>query len=167
MAVRAGTHAQPAPGRGSLRALVAGGRRRNRTDALEAVLDHLEDEGWLVLPGVETDAGHIEHLAVGPGGVFTLETCADSGRISVETIDERTYDGPYALARRLEDALGRTVTPVLVYRYAKLSRPVSRQRGVMVVMAKTLGEHLLRRRARLTDAEVHGLFHQLVGLGEG
>jgi len=163
MAVRAGTHAQPAPGRGSLRTLVAGGRRRNRTGALDAVLEHLEDEGWLVLPGVETDAGHIEHLAVGPAGVFTLETCADHGRISVETIDERSYAGPCARARVVAAAIGRPVTPVLVYSHAKLSRDVSRQRGVIVVMTKTLAGHLLRRRARVGDAEVHSLYHQLVG----
>jgi hypothetical protein len=161
MAVRAGTHAQPAPRRGSLRALVAGGRRR--TDALASVLDQLEDHGWLVLRGIDTEEGHVETVAVGPAGVFTIEACAAGGRVSVERIDERAYVGPCARARQVEAAIGRPVTPVLVYSRAKLSREVSRQRGVMVVMTKTLGGHLLRRRPRLSDAEVHSRYHQLVG----
>jgi len=165
MAVRTSAHAQPLPGRSSLRALV--GRWGREGDAVEALLDGLGEAGWHTLHDVDTEAGRIEHLAVGPAGVFVVATSDRGGRISVETIDERTYDGPYALARRLEDTLGHKVTPVLVYRYGKLSRPVSRQRGVIVAMTKTLGEHLLRRRARLTDAEVHSLFHQLVGLSEG
>ena len=64
----------------------------------------------------------------------------------------------------MAEAIDHKVTPVLVYPHARLSRPVSRQRGVIVAMTKTLGGHLLRRRARLTDAEVHSLYHQLVGM---
>jgi hypothetical protein len=127
------------------------------------VLDPLEDMGWLVLPDVETEEGDIEQVAVGPTGVFTIESCPTGGRISVETIDERAYVGPRVRARQVEAAIGCPVTPVLVYPYAKLSRDVSRQRGVIVVMTRTLAGHLLRRRARLTEAEVHSHFHQLVG----
>jgi hypothetical protein len=162
MAVRAGTHAQPAPSRGSLRALVE--RWSRDGDTVAALLERLGDLGWFVLHGVDTPAGRLDHLAVGPAGVFTIEACPRSGRISVETINERTFVDPCARARCVGEAIGHKVTPVLVYPYARLSRPVSRQRGVIVVMTKTLGEHLLRRRARLTDAEVHSLYHQLVGM---
>jgi hypothetical protein len=161
MAVRAGTHAQPARRHGSLRALLPSGRRR--AHPLAAVLEPLEDLGWLVLPGVDTEEGHIEQVAVGPAGVFTIESCPSGGRISVEKIDERAYAGPCARARHVEAAIGRPVTPVLVFPYAKLSRDVSRQRGVIVVMTRTLAGHLLRRRPRLTEAEVHSHYHQLVG----
>src|SRR4051795_3759370 len=161
MAVRAGTHAQPARRRASLRALLASGRRR--ADPFASVLDPLEDLGWLVLPGVDTEAGHNEQGAGGPGGVFTIESCPSGGRISVEKIDERAYVGPCARARHVEAAIGRPVTPVLVYPYARLSRDVSRQRGVIVVMTRTLAGHLLRRRPRLTAAEVHSHYHRLGG----
>lgn len=161
MAVRAGTHAQPARRRASLRGLLGSGRRP--ADPLTSVLDPLEDMGWLVLAGVDTEAGHIEQVALGPAGVFTIESCPSGGRISVETIDERAYAGPRVRARHVEAAIGRPVTPVLVYPYAKLSRDVSRQHGVIVVMGRTLAGHLLRRRPRLTEAEVHSHYHQLVG----
>jgi hypothetical protein len=162
MAVRTGAHAEPLPGRRSLRALA---RRWGRDgDTVGALLDGMGEAGWHTLHDVDVDGGRIEHLTVGPAGVFAIATSHQSGRVSVERIDERTYAAPYALARRVEAALGRKVTPVLVYRYARLSRPVSRQRGVVVVMTRTLGEHLSRRRARLTDAEVHSLHHQLLGL---
>jgi hypothetical protein len=162
MAVRAGTHAQPAQSRGSLRALIE--RWGRDGDSVASVLESLGELGWFVLHGVDTPAGRLDHLAVGPAGVFTIETSTSGGRISVQTINERTFIDPWARARRVEQAIGHKVTPVLVYPHARLSRPVSRQRGVIVVMTKTLGEHLLRRRARLTDAEVHSLYHQLVGM---
>jgi hypothetical protein len=165
MAVRAGTHAQPAPSRGSLRALVE--RWGRDGDTVASLLESLADVGWFVLHGVDTPEGPVDHLAVGPAGVFTIEASSGGGRISVETINERTFVAPCARARLVEQAIGHKVTPVLVYPYARLSRPVSRQRGVIVVMTKTLGEHLLRRRARLTDAEVHSLYHQLVGMSWG
>ena len=165
MAVRAGTHAPPARRRAAFRTLLGSGRRR--ADPLTSVLDPLEDMGWLVLAGVDTEAGHIEQVAVGPAGVFAIESCPTGGRISVETIDERAYAGPCARARHVEAAIGRAVTPVLVYPYAKLSRDVSRQRGVIVVMTRTLAGHLLHRRPRLTEAEVHSHYHQLVGTLDG
>ncbi len=162
MAARAGTHARPAPGRGSLRALVA--RWGRDGDAVGTLLEGLGDVGWLTVQGVDTPEGRIDHLAVGPGGVFAISATERGGRVSVETIDERTYTEHVSRARLVERAVGCKVTPVLVYPFAKLSRPVSRQRGVMVVMPKGLGQHLLRRRARLSDAEVHSLHHQLIGM---
>src|SRR4051812_49996054 len=109
MAVRAGTHAQPARRRASLRGLLGSGRRP--ADPLTSVLDPLEDMGWLVLPGVDTEAGHIEQVALGPAGVFTIESCPSGGRISLETIDERAYARPRARARPLQAAVGPAGTP--------------------------------------------------------
>src|SRR4051794_25313181 len=135
MAVRAGTHAHPAPSRGSLRALVE--RWGRDGDSVASLLESLSEVGWFVLHGVETPAGHLEHLAVGPAGVFTVETNSRGGRISVPTIKERPSIAPCARARLVEEATGHRVTPVLVSPYARLSRPVSRQRGVIVVMTKS------------------------------
>jgi Nuclease-related domain len=159
MAVRA--HADAAPRRGPLRGLL--GRLGSRETTVESILDGLHSQGWLVVHGVETPEGRIDHIAVGPAGVFAVSTRAVAGRISVEKIDERSYTEPFALARRVEVAIGRKVTPVLVYSRARLSRPVSRQRGVVVVTAKTLAGHLLRRRTRLTRAEVNSLYLQVAG----
>src|SRR3954467_3686203 len=80
MAVRAGTHAQPARRRASLRGLLGSGRRPG--GPLTPGLDPLEDMGWLVLAGVDTEAGHIEQIALGPAGVFTIESCPKRGRHS-------------------------------------------------------------------------------------
>src|SRR3954453_2888574 len=109
MAVRAGTHAQPASSRGSLRTLV---KRWGRDgDPVGSLLEGLADEGWFVLPGLDTPAGHVHHLAVGPAGVFTIESSARGGRISVETIDERTFVAPCARARLVAQPIGHKVTP--------------------------------------------------------
>jgi hypothetical protein len=160
MAVRA--HVEATPRRGSLRGLVD--RASGGEHTVAAILDGMSEQGWLALHEVATPHGTIDHVVVGPAGVFVISTSAGRGRISVETIDERTYVEPYALARRVEAMIGHKVTPVLVYSQAKLSRDVSRQRGVMVVMAKTLAGHLDRRRDRLASAEVNSLYHQLVGM---
>src|SRR4051812_50174361 len=104
MAVRAGTHAQPARRRASLRGLLGSGRRP--ADPLTSVLDPLEDMGWLVLPGVDTEAGHIEQVALGPAGVFTIESCPSGGRLSPGTIHERAHPGPPAPARPAAAPIG-------------------------------------------------------------
>src|SRR5215210_818889 len=49
MAVRAGTHAQPAPSRGSLRALLE--RWGRDGDTVASLLESLADVGWFVLHG--------------------------------------------------------------------------------------------------------------------
>jgi hypothetical protein len=159
MAVRA--HVDAPPRRGPLRGLL--GKLGSRETTVESILDGLHAQGWLALHGVETPHGRIDHIAVGPAGVFAVTTRGVAGRVSVEKIDERGYAEPFALARRVEAAIGRKVTPVVVYSHAKLSRPVSRQRGVMVVMAKALADHLGRRRTRLSRAEINSLYLQLAG----
>jgi len=136
--------------------------RGDRT--VTTILDGLADHGWLVMHDVETSHGRIEHVVVGPPGVFTVLTSERKGRISMESTDERTYAEPYAHARRVEAAISCKVTPVLVYSRAKLSRPMSRQRGVMVLTTAALADHLGRRRPRLTAAEVDSLHHQLIGM---
>src|SRR4051794_41291935 len=108
MAVRAGTHAQPARRRASLRGLLGSGRRP--ADPLTSVLDALEDMGWLVLAGVDTEAGHIEQVALGPAGVFTIESCPSGGRISLPTIDARAHPGPPVPPRPREAAIRPPVT---------------------------------------------------------
>jgi hypothetical protein len=61
----------------------------------------------------------------------------------------------YAQAKHLERLLGTTVAPLLVFSRAYLvGRPVSRQRGVMVLPARMLAEHLARRPARLSPTQV-------------
>src|SRR4051812_16568487 len=139
MAVRAGTHAQPARRRASLRGLLGSGRRP--ADPLTSVLDPLEDMGWLVLAGVDTEAGHIEQVALGPAGVFTIESCPSGGRISVETIDERAYPGPPLPARHVEAAIGPPGTAGVVYPCAEPSPHGSRPHRGSVVIGRTPGRH--------------------------
>jgi hypothetical protein len=119
------------------------------------ILDGLGDAGWHAIHDVYTGRGNIDHIVVGPGGVVTVETKSHGGRINVEHIDARMLRQPYAQAKHLERLLGTTVAPLLVFSRAYLvGRPVSRQRGVLVLPARMLAEHLARRPARLSPAQV-------------
>jgi hypothetical protein len=52
--------------------------RRDRGATAEeyvgALLEQLVPEGWRVLHDVNTGRGNVDHVVLGPGGVFTVET---------------------------------------------------------------------------------------------
>lgn len=59
-------------------------------------LRRLERAGWTVVHDVQRERGNIDHIAVGPPGVFMIETKNYTGRISVqgeELLIQHTDDG--------------------------------------------------------------------------
>jgi hypothetical protein len=96
--------------------------------AVARKLDKLSNRGWHVLHSINTSAGDIDHLAIGPHGVYVINTKHHPhGRIAVtdKTITVNGYRQPYAtqvsreaqLARAaLSQAWGRPVhvTPLIV-----------------------------------------------------
>jgi hypothetical protein len=126
-----------------------------------AILDSLNVHGWLTIHDVDTGRGNIDHVLVGPGGVLTVETKSHRGRLSVARLDERMLKQAYAEAKYVEGIVGHTVAPLLVFSRAYLDRPVSRQRGVLVMPARMLAGHLARRPARLSATEVADLHRRL------
>lgn len=93
--------------------------------------------------------GNIDHVVVGPGGVFTIETKSHAGRRKVDQIDPAWLAQACAQAKVLERVAGTKVQPLLVFSRAYLDRPVSRHKGVVVLPARMLAGHLRRRRAVL------------------
>lgn len=98
------------------------------------VLSKLEGEGWLILHDLSAGRGNVDHIAVGPGGVYLLDSKRLGGSVSVspagvtvQRIDdpELTYQHTgtghlVSLARQTHDrVLSQTrirtwVTPVMV-----------------------------------------------------
>ena len=122
-----------------------------------AILDALAPQGWRVVHDIDTGRGNVDHVVVGPGGVFTIETKSHAGRIEVDRIDASMWRQAYAQAKWVEQAIGAKTTPLLVFSRAYLSRLVARRRGVTVLPARMLSGHLLRRRPALSTAEIERL----------
>jgi hypothetical protein len=125
------------------------------------LLEELED-GWLALHDVDTGHGNIDHVVIGPGGLFTIETKSHRGRISVDRIERRMLGQAYAQRKWLERVTGRDVEALLVFSTAYLDRAVARRRGVLVLTSRVLAKHLASRRHVLSAEEVATIGRGLV-----
>jgi len=126
-----------------------------------AILEGLGPD-WHVLHGVWLGRGDIDHVLVGPGGTFTIETKANRGQIPVDRIEERMLNQAYAESKTLAKVSGLEVHPLLVFSEAYLigSCPAHR-RGVTIVPARMLAGYLERRRPQLTTAEAEEISETL------
>jgi hypothetical protein len=124
------------------------------------VLDSLAENGWQTLHGVYLGRGDIDHIAVGPGGIFTVETKSFRGRLSVENIYPESVSQAYRHKRRIEEITGERVHPLLVFSDAYLmGKMPAFQRGVVILPARMLASHLSRRTPVLSvdqARELHG-----------
>jgi len=125
------------------------------------VLAGKEADGWRALHDVSFGRGNIDHVVIGAGGVFTVETKSHPGRISVDRVDPRMLAQAYAESKALERVAGQPVVPLLVFSRAYIDRPRKRK-GVVVLPARMLSGHLDRRAACLTPVEVDGLYERLL-----
>jgi hypothetical protein len=144
-------------------------------EATAKVLRPLEQEGWRILHDLEHEQGNIDHIAVGPGGVFLLNSKWLQGDVEVQddgVLVRRIEDpelsysarlGPAArgssaeLSQRLRAArLNNWVQPVIVIsgRFAVGTRA---EKGVDYVGVDYLAQFLRDRPARLTDGEIEGI----------
>jgi hypothetical protein len=126
------------------------------------LLDGLVDHGWRPLHDVSLGRGNIDHILIGPGGLFAIETKSHPGRINVARIDPAMLKQAYAERKTLERLTGMKADALLVFSRAYLVPAVSRQRGVLVLPARMLAGHLARREPRLDAAEVDRIHSRLV-----
>jgi nuclease-like protein len=127
------------------------------------ILDGLAASGWLTLHDVASAGGHVDHIAVGPSGVFAIETKSQRGRVSASRISRRWLARACAERERLERASGVRVHPLLVFSDAHLvGQPVSRRRGVLVLSARALASHLATRQRVLTAEQVRESYSRIV-----
>jgi hypothetical protein len=128
-----------------------------------AILDGLSADGWLTVHDAWTGRGNIDHIAIGPGGIMTIETKSRRGLISSSAVSERWLAQAYAERKRLEELTGEKVDALLVLSDAYLlGKSVSRQRGVLVLPARMLAGHLARRKHLLTAEQVETAYARVV-----
>jgi hypothetical protein len=125
------------------------------------ILDSLVDDGWRPIHDIDTGRGNIDHVVIGPGGVFSVETKSHPGRIRAANVDPSMLRQSYAQCKALERITGIQVHPLLVFSRAYLTPAVSRQRGVTVLPARMLAGHLARRGRRLGTSEINRIHTQL------
>jgi hypothetical protein len=92
------------------------------------ILDALD--GWQVYHDLATGRGNIDHVIIGPAGVFTVETKSQAGRIAADRIQETWLKQAYAQTKSLQEAIDRPVTPMLVFTRAFLTPAVTPRRGM-------------------------------------
>ncbi len=141
-------------------------RRERGAEAEErvgAIIDGLAADGWLSLHDVTAgERGNIDHVIVGPAGVFTVETKSHRGRIGIDRIDRAWLAQAYAQRMAIERITGRRVEALLVFSDAYLiGKAVARTRGVLVLPARMLPGHLARRAPSLSADEVQALHGRL------
>ncbi len=133
-------------------------------ESVGAVLDGLAGEGWLAIHDVSLGRGNVDHVVVGPGGIFTIETKANRGRIRVDRIESRMLKQAYAECKLIERITGMEVQALLVFSEAYLVGSVpARREGVTVLPARLLAWYLGRRRPVMSVEEARTLHGRLVG----
>lgn len=126
------------------------------------VLDGLADGGWLTLHDFSLGGENIDHIVMGPGGIFTVETKSFPGRLPIDSIYPEVLKQAYRHKKRLERITGETVQPLLVYSDAFLVGKVPAfRRGVRIMPARMLASFLSRRTPVLTMGEARELHGRL------
>lgn len=131
--------------------------------AVGTVLAQLEDDGWRALHDISLGRGNVDHVLIGPGGIFTIETKSHPGRIGIDRIDPRMLKQAYAEKKLLERITGLKVQPLLVFSRAYLvGRVPAKRQGVTILPACMLPHYFSRRRPVLEEGQSDSVYQRLV-----
>ncbi len=118
------------------------------------LLEQLAGGGWSVIHDAGLAHGNIDHIALGPAGLFTVETKSHPGPVRVRAIHGATLRQAQEERETLERVTGERVEPLLVFSRAWVDKPLARRRGVRVIPARMLLGYLTRRAHTLTPEQV-------------
>jgi hypothetical protein len=147
------------------------GRWRRGAEGEEVVgriLEEMSAGGWHVIHDVTFGRGNIDHIAIGPGGVFAVETKSHGGRLSVDRLDPKMLSQAYAEKKTLETVSGLEVRPLLVFSRAYLlERPPVQRQGVTILPARMLPHFFSRQRPTMSPQEARQVHDRLaVAVGQ-
>jgi hypothetical protein len=118
------------------------------------LLEQLAHEGWRVIHDASLGRGNVDHILIGPAGVFTVETKSAPGPVRVSRVHGGAFAQAQAQRRAIERACGCEVEPLIVYSRAWVDRPMARRRGVRVLPARMLLGYLAKQQQRLDPSQV-------------
>jgi hypothetical protein len=159
---------RPSPDARAWRQGAAGERRTAR------LLDPLERHGWAILHdlAVPSSQANLDHLAIGPGGVFVIDSKQYSGRLQLDS-SGRLWHGRYPLAPTLRAVSfeadqaaqvlpdpGVAVVPIVAVHGAQVPWGKVVTDGVPVVAARHLPRMLRQLPTVLGPERVTGLADQ-------
>lgn len=131
------------------------------------VLEGLAEDGWCVIHDVCFGRGNIDHIVVGPGGIFTVETKSRGGKIFPDRLEPKMVGQAYAEKKELEEITLMEVQALLVFSRAYIVGPVPVwQRGVAILPARMLAGFFSRRRP-VMSAERAAVIHRRLALAVG
>jgi hypothetical protein len=119
-----------------------------------SLLEEMADHGWRVIHDASLGRGNVDHILVGPPGVFTIETKSHEGPVRVSRVHGATLSQAQAQRRAIERVTGFAVEPLLVYSRAWVDRPMARRKGVRVVPSRMLVGYLTRLPEKLSSREI-------------
>jgi Nuclease-related domain len=125
------------------------------------LLDALCEDRWLVIHDASLGRGNVDHILIGPPGVFTIETKSHPGPVRVGRVHGETLRQAHAQRRAIERVAGLPVEPLIVYSRAWVDRPLARRKGVRIVPARMLVGYLRRLQRSLSGEEIERA-HELV-----
>jgi hypothetical protein len=102
----------------------------------------------------EEQVGNVDHILIGPAGVFTVETKSHPGPVQVGRVHGSILGQAQAERRAIARVTGAHVEPLVVFSRAWVDRPLSRRKGVRVVPARMLLGYLERQPERLDPQEI-------------
>jgi hypothetical protein len=118
------------------------------------LLDPMADMGWCVIHDASLGRGNVDHILIGPPGIFTIETKSHPGPVRVARVHGGTLSQAQAQRRAIERVTGLEVEPLIVFSRAWVDRPLSRRKGVRVVPARMLVRYLGKLQAKLSPQEI-------------
>ena len=137
--------------------------RRDRGASAEEHVGGLLDQlaGWRVIHDASMGRGNVDHILIGPAGVFTVETKSRPDPVRVSAVHGATLRQAHAQRKLVEAIIGLRVEPLLVFSRAWVDRPMARRKGVRVLPARMLLGYVTRRGRRLSAEEIE-LAHRLL-----
>jgi hypothetical protein len=118
------------------------------------LLEQMSDRGWRVIHDASLGRGNVDHILIGPPGIFTIETKSHPGPVRVARVHGATLSQAQAQRRAIERATGVEVEPLIVFSRAWVDRPMARRKGVRVVPARMLVRYLAKLPPRLSPREI-------------
>ncbi len=118
------------------------------------LLEGLGEKGWRVVHDASLGRGNVDHILIGPGGVFTVETKSHPGPVRVGRMHGSVLGQAQAQRKAIEAIVEEHVEPLVVFSRAWVDRPLSRRKGVRVVPARMLLSYVDRQPERLDGQAV-------------
>jgi hypothetical protein len=125
------------------------------------LLDGMSDRGWRVIHDASLGRGNVDHILIGPPGIFTIETKSHPGPVRVARVHGDTLRQAQAQRKAIVRVTGVDVEALVVFSRAWVDRPMARRRGVRVVPARMLLGYMSRLPPVLSPQEIDHA-HELV-----